>query len=268
VIPTNELLLKLEKLGLSSYEAKAYLALMQKSPANGYEISKLSKIPAAKVYETLNKLKNKGFILAHDYIEPVRYYPVPPAEVLATLQAEYMATIDSLRLELDQVQPLPNIDLAWNLSGYDAVMEKSAEIIESAVETLFLSVWPQEAERFQSLVDAAVKRNVKFVANVFGADHYFGGNAVNLAYCGKSSQKRLGKKLTVLVADSKEVLISEIGDDETLGAWTFNPGIVLVAKEYIRHDIWGRMLIGVIGEERFQQMCRDDELLNYIINVR
>jgi sugar-specific transcriptional regulator TrmB len=264
----NELLLKLEKLGLSSYEAKAYLALMQKSPANGYEVSKLSKIPAAKIYETLNKLKNKGFILANDYIEPVRYYPVPPADVLATLQAEYMSTIDALKMELDHVQPLPNIDLAWNLSGYDAVIEKSIEIIENAGETLFLSVWPEEAERFQSLVGAAIQRNIKAVGGVFGPGNYFGENTINLTSCGQSSQKRLGKKLMVLIADSREVLISELGADETAGVWTFNPAIVLVAKEYIRHDIWGRMLIGEIGEERFQQMCRDNALLNYLINVR
>jgi HTH-type transcriptional regulator, sugar sensing transcriptional regulator len=62
----NDLLLKLEKLGLSSYEAKALVALMQRHPANGYEVSKLAKIPPSKIYETLQRLKNKGVIITDD----------------------------------------------------------------------------------------------------------------------------------------------------------------------------------------------------------
>lgn len=49
----KDVILKLEQLGFSSYEAKAYYTLLRKHPANGYEISKIGKIPAAKIYDTL-----------------------------------------------------------------------------------------------------------------------------------------------------------------------------------------------------------------------
>ncbi|WP_033165874.1 helix-turn-helix domain-containing protein [Clostridium sp. KNHs205] len=43
----NDIILKLTQFGFSTYEAKAYLALLQKNPAIGYEVSKIAKIPDA-----------------------------------------------------------------------------------------------------------------------------------------------------------------------------------------------------------------------------
>ena len=268
----HELYLKLEKLGLSPYEAKAYLALMQKSPANGYEISKISKIPTSKIYETLLKLKNKGFIYANDYLEPVRYYPAPPDDVLDALREEYNATIEQLGMALQRVKPLPNIDLAWNLTGAEAVLAKSKEIIANAAETLYLSLWPEDATQLRDVVNQAAARGVKIICGVFGESggggDFFNVATINLTQCGHSSQIRLGSRLTAISGDNREVLISETDGRETLGVWTLNPGIVLMAKEYIRHDIWGRILIDHIGEERFQRLSRENEFLNYLINNR
>ncbi|WP_312432360.1 helix-turn-helix domain-containing protein [Lacrimispora sp.] len=48
----DDTIFKLTQFGFSTYEAKAYLALLQKNPAIGYEVSKIAKIPTAKIYET------------------------------------------------------------------------------------------------------------------------------------------------------------------------------------------------------------------------
>jgi HTH-type transcriptional regulator, sugar sensing transcriptional regulator len=46
----EELVQRLQALGFSQYEARAYCALLQKSPANGHEVAKLAGIPTSKVY--------------------------------------------------------------------------------------------------------------------------------------------------------------------------------------------------------------------------
>ena len=43
----------LQRLGFGDYEARAYTALLQRSPMTGYEIAKLSRIPRANVYDIL-----------------------------------------------------------------------------------------------------------------------------------------------------------------------------------------------------------------------
>ena len=72
----DELVQRLQALGFSQYEARAYCALLQKSPANGHEVAKLAAIPTSKVYETLERLKQKGAVLVQRS-EPTLWAPVP-----------------------------------------------------------------------------------------------------------------------------------------------------------------------------------------------
>ncbi len=265
----NDLLLNLEKLGLSSYEAKALIALFQKHPANGYEVSKLARIPPSKVYETLSRLKNKGLAIADGATDPVQYYPIPREKLVHLLRRDYVATIEALAEDLQQLQPIPRIDLSWNLAGYPAVISKIIAVIENATELVMLSLWPDEFAIAREAVVRAESRGVKVIAGIFGDFDYHGPDAINLAPCGESSQNRLQSHLTVAVADSREVVISEIrADQETVGIWTDIPGIVLVAKEYIKHDLWGRLLINTLGEERFQRLIGDNDLLSFLIRNR
>lgn len=265
----NDILLKLEKLGLSSYEAKAYLALIRRHPANGYEISKIAKIPTAKIYETLGRLKHKGIVIADEATDPVVYYPVPYEKLLNQLRQEYGATIDDLELKLREIQPIPNIDLSWNLVDYETVINKIISLIEKASEQIILSIWPKEADMLKSPVSEAENRGVKVITGIFGDCPLPGSYTINLGKCGVSSQERLGKRLTVAVIDAREVVISEIDDEaETVGIWTATPEIVLIAKEYIKHDIWGRIIIDTIGDTAFNELCEKNEILSYLIKNR
>ncbi|MFD2351428.1 TrmB family transcriptional regulator [Nonomuraea ferruginea] len=52
---------ELQRLGMSGYEAKAYVALVAAgAPLNGYEVAKRSGVPRSTVYETLGKLVGRG----------------------------------------------------------------------------------------------------------------------------------------------------------------------------------------------------------------
>lgn len=52
----NDIILKLTQFGFSTYEAKAYFALLQKNPVIGYEVSKIAKIPMCQRNEILSYL--------------------------------------------------------------------------------------------------------------------------------------------------------------------------------------------------------------------
>jgi Predicted transcriptional regulators len=269
----NDLLLKLEKLGLSSYEAKALVALMQKHPANGYEISKLAKIPPSKVYETLKRLKNKSLVITDEQVDPVQYYPIPHEKLVNMMRQDYVSTIEALEQELQQIEPLPNIDLSWNVMGYQAVIAKMLQVVANSSRVLMLSVWPQEFGVIREEVAKAEKRGVKVIAGIFGdcglENGFENSFFINLARCGESSQKRLTSRFTAIVADTAEVIVSEINEgDDTVGIWTQIPVIVLLAKEYIRHDIWGSILIDTLGESKFNQLCNENQLLGFLIQNR
>ena len=54
------LLEKLKALGLTGYEAKSYIALMEKSELKAIEVSKIGGIPRSKIYEAMDNLLQKG----------------------------------------------------------------------------------------------------------------------------------------------------------------------------------------------------------------
>lgn len=65
------------RLGLTDYELRAYLALLDKGESIASEISKKSEIPISKIYDTLNSLAEKGWIII-ERGRPTRYKAQSP----------------------------------------------------------------------------------------------------------------------------------------------------------------------------------------------
>ena len=107
------------------------------------------------------------------------------------------------------------------------------------------------------------------VAGVFGDCSLESNYYINLCDCGKSSKERLGKRLNVIIGDSKDVVICEIDENEEAeGVWTTTPSIVLISKEYIKHDIWGNVQVDTVGHKEFAFLCEKNSLLSYLIKNR
>jgi sugar-specific transcriptional regulator TrmB len=52
----------LETLGLTEYEAKAYVSLVEKGISTAGDLSALSEIPHSKIYEVLMRLEKRKFV--------------------------------------------------------------------------------------------------------------------------------------------------------------------------------------------------------------
>ena len=68
---------KLQKLGLSPYEAKCYVALLKYGNLGGKELAKKSHVPPTSVYRNLESLREKGFVQLLQK-EPLIYQAVNP----------------------------------------------------------------------------------------------------------------------------------------------------------------------------------------------
>jgi DNA-binding MarR family transcriptional regulator len=64
IAPTidNEEIRALQLLGLTPYEAKAYLGLVKNGPLGGSEFAFLSNVPRGKLYGVLRHLERKGLV--------------------------------------------------------------------------------------------------------------------------------------------------------------------------------------------------------------
>ncbi len=247
----GEVLQELERIGFSSYEARTYVALLASPPVNGYDLARLSGIPTSKIYETLQRLVAKGVALA-SASEPTLYRAVPPGELLASVRRDTERSLTVLANALPDISTAPSAGMVWRLSDRQAILRRLQEIVANASREVFLSIWPVEAGCLEESVAAARRRGVRFWVASFGSRSLDGEGVYDLLSCGVSSAARLGKRLTVAVADDRNVLIAEFCDDaEPTGTLADDASLALVAREYIVHDLVNHALIEELGEDRF-----------------
>jgi sugar-specific transcriptional regulator TrmB len=88
----------LVNLGLTGYEASAYLALTRRGRATGAEVARLASLPRQRIYDVLDGLVARG-IATVEPGRPAHYSALPPDEAVETLLAAHRAQLERLERE-------------------------------------------------------------------------------------------------------------------------------------------------------------------------
>lgn len=231
---------ELQRLGMTGYEAKAYSALVAAGgPLSGYEVAKRSGVPRSTVYETISKLANRGAAYeVRTGEDVVSYIALPPTALLDRLGREFDASIDTLREALPRLAAPTHVRMMHDLPDRSSLLARAEDVVTAARTDLFVSGFPEEIEALKPVIRQAEHAGVDVTAVVFGEDddpvgrtftHRFSAPEVVL--------ENLGCRLLVLVADRDQAVIGGAVEAEGWGAYTDDPAVVLVAVEYVRHDI-------------------------------
>src|SRR5574344_2834881 len=149
----NEVIEKLKDLGFNSYEAKVYLALLEKYPATGYEVSKVSNVPQARAYDTLKVLEREKIVFSSN-TKPLTYTPIKASELTKRFKRKMNSTIEFLDKMLPKVKD-DYTEPILGISGGANIRAKVTEIIKNAKNEIFLEIWAQDFKFFeQNLLDA------------------------------------------------------------------------------------------------------------------
>lgn len=235
----EDIIKELQKIGFTNYESKIYIALLKQNPATGYEISKLSGVPRAKVYENITRLINCGIVLIIE-TEPSKYVPINPKELLKNKRADFDITLSKLDDSLLKLNKVKNLDYVWNIKGYDSIIEKALQLISGANEEIMMSLWDEEALLLKIELDKASNRGVDVKILLYGNMKIEGVSEIYTHGGDKYKQleKKTGRWMT-LVVDGKEVLTGQATNrNEIISIWTANPCIVFVSAQYIKHEIY------------------------------
>jgi HTH-type transcriptional regulator, sugar sensing transcriptional regulator len=96
----------LARLGLTGYEARAYLALTRRGVATGAELARLAGLPRQRIYDVLEALVERGFATIRAG-RPLRYSAVPPGEAIERLLADRRRELgEAERLAADATERL------------------------------------------------------------------------------------------------------------------------------------------------------------------
>ncbi len=112
----SALLDQLTALGLSRYEAAAYVGLLGRYSFSAAELATHTGVPRQRIYDVLESLAAKG--LAHERMGPRRtFLASPPQQALATLQEARRTAVER---ELSEAQELTNTLIHQLQPLYDA----------------------------------------------------------------------------------------------------------------------------------------------------
>lgn len=98
----NYLVSLLKELNLTEYEAKALVTLFKFSESDAPTISRNSEIPKTRIYDVLDKLKERGFVL-EVYKSPKTYRILNPEEIFKGLLSSKKTELDFLSKKVDDI---------------------------------------------------------------------------------------------------------------------------------------------------------------------
>lgn len=262
----------LTSLGMSAYEAKAYLALLAAGePLNGYEVAKRSGVPRGTVYETLGKLTTRGAAFeVRAGEDSVDYLPLPASTYLARLRREFSATVGGLEQSLARVSH-PARHVVHQLQSTSTVIDRARDLIGQSRREILSLVFPEELPYIRDDLAEADKRGVDVTTVLMGNDDVDVGVGRLHQHRFRPAAKieeRVGGRLLILVGDVDAALISASTPGGMSGMFTNDWAVVLVALELIRHDVALQILAERHGWAQMSEMLASDPDLSRLATGR
>ena len=182
----EEIVEKLQKLGLTKYESLAYITLLKLGPSKATDITKESGIPHTRVYDVLSSLHRKGFV---DVMQgsPRLYKPVNPEVVLEKIKEDFIEDIENLKAAfLDLYREVHGEDLPeiWTIQGFDNTVERAEYVIRTAKHEVLINTPFEFLKLLKSEIRA--RKDVLFViiSNFDEVPDWLQGSNVILARTG------------------------------------------------------------------------------------
>jgi predicted transcriptional regulator len=257
---------RLQVLGFSLYEAKAYVGLLRHGPQNGNEVAKSAGLPSSKVYATLERLAAKGLVHTVHRDTTTQYVCVSPDELLHRLREDYEEPIDYLEKTLPTLAAFEPSAEVLNVGGIDAIRENSRYLVIDARTEIYISIWSDDLEHLVSDLVAAAARGVPIFGMLYGEEPPLeAGTWLTHGYRQIVSDRIDGRMLTV-VADGAEALVAHIPRHGPPSAVrTRNPVLALITREYLHHDIVLQRAQAAFGFDEWDRWWQADPDLRTII---
>jgi sugar-specific transcriptional regulator TrmB len=227
---------KIQDLGFTSYEAMAYVSLLENNPVTRYELGNNSGVPRSAIYNVISKLEKIGAVNATS-TEPEKYIPLPPDQLLEYLERQFHDKIEQARKHLKDFESKIIPDHLWNIVGYNNLILKVKELIDKSEKSLYISAWCSEFRLFKAEIEDAISRGVEVILYSFTDLSLNGASSFCYDLDEKKLEKIWGHKI-IVIADKDELVMGEASKDENKKTvWTMNRALIDIALNHIILDI-------------------------------
>jgi len=240
---------ELQQLGFSEYEAKAFVALVGKAAMSAYETAKISGIPSSKIYQVLDKLIAKQAAIRLEEGDKVLYTSPSIRDFLALQKESYNHTFTQLTNKLESLAEAREVSWVWNIRSYEEILKRVLFMIANASREIIISAYASEMAVIQQELEAASQRGVQIAIVHFGQTNYQLGTIYIHPIEDTLAAERGGRILTAVADQSIAINATIPGHEPASGAWSRNASFVLLAEDYIKHDIYLAKIVADFGPE-------------------
>ena len=139
----DNIIYSLKILGLSHYEAEAYISLNKLISAKADEISELANIPRTKIYYVLKELDKKGFIKTNHGTRPLTYTVIPPFNAYNNKKEELIKKLNESGERLNGIynnQINETQAPVWLINSSKNIINKELELIKESKKSVYITI--------------------------------------------------------------------------------------------------------------------------------
>lgn len=233
----------LRELGLSQSEAQLYYAALTIGGGDAKRLSQASGVPYSKVYSSLKKLVEKGWLIESEGY-PKKYIPRSPKEAVK-INRNYIESLlaSAEKQAIEELTPLFEAkDVAdnpqvWIITGMDKIVNKAGSMIVDCEKEIDIAL-PMVPPRFDE-ISAVIKNKVEFspikvrflVSSTLKQEFSF----LNM----RDAEIRLVDKMFGggIICDKSETLILISVERSPMAIWTKHSALAEIASTYFDY-IW------------------------------
>lgn len=213
----------LQSLGLTAYEAKAYIALVAHGYGNADTIAETARIPRTSAYKVLSSLCEKGFAISTRG-RPMIFKPEPPGKVGSRVMNKVSSVFEKLQVIHEVLMDKGEPQLVFTITEKQRVMSKIAELLDTATRTFIIATptMSELRERLKKRIDAALQRGVNITVITAPTQRVLDGVEV---------VRRQGLIATDIIADGERALIAAA--DLSACGYTDNEGLAKHLENFL-----------------------------------
>lgn len=248
MLDRENILNNLEIIGFNRKEGEVFLELIRNPKSNGSQIAKTLGYPRTTVYQQLDILQKKGYILSFLDKEITYYEAIPLAELFENYKKNINSATKFLKNELNKIESSTKQKQFYNLNSYNEIKEKIKKSLKKATNKIFINT-NMDLQDFERDFKQLNEKGIKIILFSFSNQNY---NLAGIdAYIRKSFNPTITEyeKRIMIAIDNSEAIICGNYEGEFNGIYSENRLLVNIVIEHIRNDINILKMNNKYGEE-------------------
>lgn len=161
----------LKEIGFTDYEIAIYVTLVTKGSLNAKELSSLSDVPYSRIYQIIQTLSDKKFIIKDEESRPTLYSATPPVDALKFARDQHFNEMDSrTKMLFDELNPIyltksiPQKLDVFQIEGQDHCLIKMEKMINKTQKSV--GVITANLEVLESIYPVLEKLRLKGISDI------------------------------------------------------------------------------------------------------